>query len=145
MNQSIFEQTAGCESRLLYFDPLPDACIHVLDAAADLQIAVQTVSHPSALEDICQTFQPTGLMLVLRPAETDLVRILGRLAAAGVHAPMLVAGEPDISLDRDLEQAVRELGVDLRGSVRLGGELRDLQLALLSAAAILGRNFRARS
>tara|TARA_A100001037_G_scaffold165167_1_gene148670 strand:+ start:597 stop:920 length:324 start_codon:yes stop_codon:yes gene_type:complete len=92
----------------------------------DLQIAVETVSHPSALEESYRTFQPTGLMLVLRPAQTDLVRVIGRLVAAGVDAPMLVAGEPDVSLVHEMELAVREVGVDLRGSVRLGSELSDL-------------------
>lgn len=140
MNQSTYDRGSEQDHRLLYFDPRPDACILALDAAADLRLNVRTVSHTGAFEEACRTFRPTGLMLVSRPEEPDLVAVIARLATLGLRAPVLVASEKDVSLDRELERAVRELGVDLRGSVRLGSRHRDLQLSLLSAASRLGPN-----
>ena len=49
--------------------------------------------------------------------------------------PVLVAGNTDISLDETIRAKAVSLGLDVRGSVRLGGSLRDLQLALLCAIA----------
>lgn len=106
-----------------------------IDAADDLRLSIQTASHPRELHDACRTFRPSAVLAVLRPGDLQALRVIAVLSAAGPHIPVLVAGDRDIGLDRVLRMRVKSLGVDLRGSVQLGGSLRDLQLALLCAVA----------
>ena len=51
--------------------------------------------------------------------------------------PILIAGDMDISLDQTIVESAASLGLDIRGTVRLSGSLRDLQLALLCAISRL--------
>ncbi|MBT4907629.1 MAG: hypothetical protein HOK98_04315 [Rhodospirillaceae bacterium] len=123
------------DARLLYFDEQPVSCMRAIDAADDIRLPIQTVSHPKALHDACRTFGPTAVLAVLRPGDLLALRVIAVMSVVGPRIPLLVAGDVDISRDRALRTKVKTLGLDVRGSVRLGGSLRDLQLALLCAIA----------
>jgi hypothetical protein len=59
------------------------------------------------------------------------------ISVAGSQIPVLIAGDVDIGLDGTIGKKVKLLDLDVRGSVRIGGSLRDLQFALLCAIARL--------
>ncbi len=123
------------DARLLYFDEQSVACMRAIDAADDIGLPIQTASHPKALHDACRTFRPSTVLAVLPPGNTLALRVIAVMSIAAPRVPVLIAGDVDISLDRMIRTRVHSLGLDVRGSVRLGGSLRDLQLALLCAVA----------
>jgi hypothetical protein len=100
--------------------------MRAIDAADDIRLPIQTVSHPKAFHDACRTFGPTAVLAL---------RVIAVMSVVGPRIPLLVAGDVDISHDRALRTKVKSLGLDVRGSVRFGGSLSDLQLALLCAIA----------
>jgi len=109
--------------------------MRAIDAADDLRLAIQTVSHPAGLNDACLTFKPSAALAVLRPGDAQARRVIAEISLVRPQMPVLVAGNTDISLDETIRAKAVSLGLDVRGSVRLGGSLRDLQLALLCAIA----------
>lgn len=123
--------------RLLYFDEQPASCMRAIDAADDIRLPIQTVSHPEALHDACRAFKPSAILAVLRPGDLQALRVLTVISVAGPQMPVLIAGDVDIGLDGTIGKKVKSLDLDVRGSVRIAGSLRDLQLALLCAIARL--------
>ena len=123
------------DARVLYFDEQPVSCMRAIDAADDIHLPIQTASHPRALHDACRTFGPSAVLAVLKPGDPLALRVLAVISVVRPRIPVLVAGDVDISRDRAFRAKVKSLGLDVRGSVRLGGSLRDLQLALLCAIA----------
>lgn len=121
--------------RLLYFDERPVSCMRAIDAADDIRLPIQTASHPEALQDACRTFLPTAILAVLQPGDLQAHQVIAVISVVSPRLPVLVAGDMDISLDETIGAKVESLGLDVRGSVRLGDNLRDLQLALLCAVA----------
>lgn len=79
--------------------------------------------------------QAPAVLVVLRLGDLQALRVFAVISVAGPRIPVLVAGDVYIGLDRVLRAKVKSLGLDVRGSVQLGGRLRDLQLALLCAIA----------
>ncbi|MDA0784942.1 MAG: hypothetical protein O3B37_01515 [Proteobacteria bacterium] len=132
------QKTGYSAARLLYFDVQAASCMRAIDAAADLGLSIQTVSHSVALHDACGQFKPSAVLAVLRPEERQALHVIGVISDARPQIPILIAGDVDISRDGTLGARVKSLGLDARGSVRVGGSLRDLQLALLCAIAGLG-------
>lgn len=124
-------------ARLLYFDERPFSCMRAIDAADDIHLPIETVSHPEALNDACRTFNPSAVLAVLRPGDELARQVIAVLSDAGPGLPILIAGDRDISLDKTMGASVASLGADVRGSVRLSGSLRDLQLAQLCAISSL--------
>ncbi|MBT4771067.1 MAG: hypothetical protein HOL07_05030 [Rhodospirillaceae bacterium] len=129
--------TKQSAARLLYFDEQPSSCMRAIDAADDMRLPIETVSHPDALNDACRTFKPSAVLAVLHPGDMQARRVIAVISVAGPQLPVLVAGEVDISLDEAIGTDARALDLYVRGSVRLGGSLRDLQLALLCAISRL--------
>ncbi len=113
--------------------------MRAIDAAEDLRLHIETASHPKALHDACRTFRPSAVLAVLHPGDLQALRVIAVISVAGPRIPVLVAGDMDIGLDRVLRGKVKSLGLDVRGSVQLGGSQRDLQLALLCAVTGLDR------
>lgn len=124
-------------ARLLYFDPQPASCMRAIDAADDMRLPIETVSHPEALSAACRGFRPTAVLAVLHPGDELARRVVAVLSVVRPPLPILIAGDADISLDSRIGTDVMSLGADVRGSVRLSGSLRDLQFALLCAIARL--------
>ncbi len=131
------QNTGQSDARLLYFDEQPASCMRAIDAADDLGLSIQTVSHPAALHAACGEFKPSAVLAVLRPEVMQALYVITVISAARPQIPILVAGDVDISLDGTVAAKVKLLGLDVRGSVRLGGSLRDLQLALLCSITSL--------
>lgn len=131
LNRSITQSA----TRLLYFDEQPASCMRAIDAADDIRLPIETVSDPAALKEACRTFRPSALLAVLRPGDMQARRVIAVISVAQPPIPVLVAGEMDISLDATIVADVVSLGLDVRGSVRLGESQRELQLALLCAVA----------
>ena len=123
--------------RLLYFDELPSSCMRAIDAADDIRLPIQAASHPEALNEACRTFNPSAVLAVLRPGDELARRVIAAISDAGPQLPILIAGDMDISLDQTIVESAASLGLDIRGTVRLSGSLRDLQLALLCAISRL--------
>jgi hypothetical protein len=123
--------------RLLYFDEQPASCTRAIDAADDIRLPIQTVSHPEALHDACRAFKPSAVLAILRPDDLQALRVFTAISVAGSQIPVLIAGDVDIGLDGTIGKKVKSLDLDVRGSVRIGGSLRDLQFALLCAIARL--------
>ncbi|MEP4379281.1 MAG: hypothetical protein ABJ215_10645 [Alphaproteobacteria bacterium] len=112
--------------------------MRAIEAADDIDLSIQTASHPEALYEACRTFGPSAVLAVLRPGDMQALRVVAVISTARPQIPVLIAGDRDISLDGTMGTKVKSLGLDVRGSVRLGASLRDLQLALLCAIAGLG-------
>jgi hypothetical protein len=129
-----FARRAAADARILYFDTLPDACVRALDAANDLGLCLQTASETDALAETIRDFRPSVLILAMRGAESELEAHAGYLGQIGAPFPILLAGDRDVSTLQNFMAGVDGLGLDLRGTVRIGERLRDLQLILLSAA-----------
>jgi len=111
--------------------------MRAIDAADGIHLPIVTVSHPEALNDACRTFNPTAMLAVLRPGDEMARQVIAVISAVGPQLPILIAGDTDISLDETIGASAGSLGVDVRGSVRLNGSLRDLQLAQLCAISRL--------
>tara|TARA_R110002110_G_scaffold2756_5_gene13431 strand:+ start:43483 stop:43836 length:354 start_codon:yes stop_codon:yes gene_type:complete len=111
--------------------------MRAIDAADDIHLSIETVSHPEALNEVCRTFNPSAVLAVLSPGDELARRVIAVISAAGPQIPILIAGDTDISLDETIGASAGSLGVDIRGSVRLSGSLRDLQLAQLCAISRL--------
>lgn len=120
-------------ARLLYFDEQPVSCMRAIDAADDIRLSIRTASHPEDLHAGCLSFRPSAVLAVLRPGEIQARRVIEIISVTRPRVPVLIAGDVDISIDRVIGMRVKSLGLDVRGSVRLVGKLRDLQLALLCA------------
>lgn len=129
------EQTGA---RLLYFDERPSACMRAIEAADDIRLPIRTVSHPESLREVCRAFQPTSALTVLRPYGIVSPWIMSEISTSEPGLPVLIACETDICADRSFTETVASLDLDVRGSVRLGTGVRDLQLALLCAASRFG-------
>ena len=126
-------------SRLLYFDECPASCIRALEAADEINLPLRTISEPELLLFACRQFRPSAILAVLGTQPAAAMRVLLEIGALEPSLPLLIASETDISRDPMLSRTALALQLDARGSVRLGGGLRDLQISLLCAVAALNR------
>lgn len=111
--------------------------MRALESADELRLPIRTVSHPDTLADACRGFDPNAAVVVVYPDSRQVCRAISAIATLRPDLPVLVAGETDISRTPDLLQNAVPSVLDMRGSVRLDGGVRDLQLALLCAASRL--------